>query len=680
MQAKRISGNQTPKPRTYSGEKWLRLLEPSVWACTPYLCLFIIWLFLITGNRAFAQRAQLPAETADSTKTDSLALQGTLDDTLPVFLFAERQLLSGFHIRDSLLSASEVMYEPSRQQAIPLAQVGNPGSPANPLSSAPDFLFAERQNPPNSLSRAGLRLGLSAFEVYHFYPDSLYFYRRNRAFTQASFSQGPTQEDLIIGLHFGRNFGESMSFSTRFRRINNTGYFTHLKSFSDALAAGMFYHKSESRYYGLAYFTHNENRQEDHGGITAEATDPFGNTVIAPPQQLDINTPQANTRLAQNSYTYSQYLLLSEKSDSTGAALAPSFQAGWYLNSRTMAESFTYKFYDDGKASQQSVYGSLINERGMRLFLHNFRLRQEVNLLFRKTPADSSSRIFQAGLLYERNRLRHEPKDTTLALLYATTKGQWHKSELTIKWKAFYALRGENGAYFARWSFQWAPWRLDLIGLERQPGQTSQRMYITQKTVWEQNLQNEKLFRVSFSVGLPDQSLRLGLSFSRLENVVYLDTAFYPIQLGRPIQTAGVNLQSRLHWGILHHEQETLLGLSSNYALPVPGLYTRQRLYVRTVLFQGAFEFLLGSELQLISPYRLKSYQQALGAFFQTDEQKGWQPILQAFVAGRMKNIHFYFSMENLLPPFTGRYYYFLAKYPQPQLGLRFGLSATFRG
>ncbi|GEM_PF-6924166 len=637
----------------------------------------IISTACLFAGPGMAQRVQVDTEPSDSTKTDSL--QHSPFDTLPVFLFAERQMPSERQVQDSSLSVLEMQYDPTRRQNIPLAQTGNLGSPAGTISSAPTFSFAERQNP---LSHAGLNIGLHAFDSYHFYPDSLYFYRRNRAFTQASFSQGPTQEDLMIGLHFGRSFGDAMHFGVRFRRINNSGYFTHLKSFSDALLAGLLYHKAGGRYYGLAYFAHNENRQEDNGGISAEATDVFGNTVVAPPQQLEINTPQANTRLAKNSYTYSQYLQLFKGVDSTGGKPlrpAPSFSNGWYLNSRSAVESFEYKFYDDAPSPNQSVYGSLSNERGMRLFLRNLRLSQELDLLYH-TAADSSSRAFRAGLRYEANRLQIEPKDTSLALLYATTKGLWAGQKLKFEWKGFYALAGERSAYFGSLSLRWACWQVKLIGLERQAAQTSQRMFITQKPVWEQKLQHEKLFLLGFSSELADQKLRLGLSFSRLQNFVYLDTSFYPVQRLKPIQTAQVSLQSRLQWGILHYEQETLLGLSSSYELPVPGLYSRQRLYLRGLLFRGALEFLLGSELSLLSPYRLKGYQQALGTFYQSYEQKGWQPFLSGFVAGRIKNIHFYFILENLLPPLTGQYYYLLAKYPQPQLGLRFGLSASFRG
>ncbi len=629
----------------------------------------ITCLLLATTNPARAQQ-QEPAP-ADSTTTDSLLQIEQTYDTLPVVLFAER--LSSTTLRHSTLFENALRYDPSRRQTLPFAQTGNLGSPAAPIA-VPDRYWTD------GFTRRGLDIGLHAFDPYHYRTDSLYFFQRQKAYTKAHFSQGPTQESLMTSLHFGRGFGDKLRFAIRFRRINNAGYFTHFQSFADALVAGMYYHKPPTRYRSYAYFVHNENRQQENGGIQAEATDLFGNAVVAPPAQLEINTAQAMTRLAENTYTYSQYLHLSQP-DTNTTSMQTSLPNGWHVHAKTALGSFEYKFYDDQANLSKLVYDTLLNERGMRLFVRNLRMEQELNLLYLKWPSDSSrSRKIQAGLHYQYNHFRFEPHDTIITTAYATTRGLWQFPFAQLQWKGFYALHGEPNAYLGKLVLQTDNLQLEALAISRQASRIYQAAYITRQVVWQANRKSEKLYSLQITQSLSGDHFRLGLQFSQLQNAVYLDTTFLPVQIAGSTQIATCSFQSKLHWWKLHYEQNTRLSLSSSPELPLPGLYSEQQLYFQSALFKGALELTIGSELRLLSPYKLVGYQQALGVFYQSENRRNWQPILNGFLAGQMKNIRFYLALENLLPPLTNRYYYLVDRYPLPQMALRFGIKADFRG
>ncbi len=522
----------------------------------------------------------------------------------------------------------------------------------------------------------------------------------------------------MIGLDFGRGFGPALRFTARYRRINNAGYFQNLKSFDDALAFGLHYLPPGGRYRGIAYFMHNENRQQDNGGIVSEAEDVFGNTVVAPPGQLEVRLSEAFTRLAKNRYVYSQYLSLSTnaqgalstnaqgalstnaqgalsagaqgtlstregradvQADSTSGLL---FQPGWYLHAKTALEAFEYKFYDKLAADDTLTFEPLDNARGMRVFLHNLSLDQQLDLQWMKAAADSNGAegYALAGLYYQRNRLRFEPEDTLLGMMYFLTEGRFAKARWVLEWNAARALSGESGAYRADLLLQYWIFRLRLETVSRRPVYLARRMYITQQEVWSQDLANEQYQRAGLGLSLGRGLLNADFRFTRLQQAVYFDTTLHPQQLDEEVLLAEAIVKTRLRVWRLHYDQQTRLSLSDSEVLPVPLLYSEQQLYFKGPLFKGSLEFLFGTELNLLSPYRLPAYHPLIGSFFYAHAAaRDWQPFLHLFLAGRMKNIRFYFRLENVLPPFTGRYYYLAEGYPQPQLGFRFGLSASFR-
>ncbi len=619
-----------------------------------------------------AQRVDAVPDSVDSSRVDSSALVLPPSDTLPVFVFAERRKGKLLRVQDSVLQDNYLRYNPMRRQGEPFVDLGNLGSPAAPLSQARAF----SSRPP------GLNLGLNAFDVYHFEEDSVGFYERERAFTEARFSQGPTQEDLMIGLDFGRGFGPALRFSARYRRINNAGYFQHLKSFDDALAFGLHYLPPGGRYRAVAYFVHNENRQEDNGGIVAEQQDLFGNTVVAPPGQLEVKLSDAQTRLAQNRYVYSQYYGLSSNTRADSSSSGMLFKNGWYLHAKTSLETFEYKFYDKLENDDTLVFEPLDNLRGMRVFLRNFRFDQQLDVQWMRWPSDSSGvEVYAlAGLYHQRNRLYFEPLDTFVGMTYALTTGHFSRGLWGLEWDAFLALAGEAGAYRADLRLRFWLFNFGIEAASRQPVYLAGRMYVTQQQVWSQDLANERYQRASLGLrlgrNLPDVDLR----FTRLQQTVYFDSSLHPLQLDEEVLLAEAVVKSQFHWWRLHYDQETRFAMSSSEILPAPLLYTEQKLYFRGPLFKGSFEFMFGAELDLLSPYRLRAYHPLIGSFYvPPTEARDWQPFLHVFLGGRMQNIRFYFRLENVLPPFTGDYYYLTEGYPQPHLALRFGLSASFR-
>ena len=137
---------------------------------------------------------------------------------------------------DSLLESIH-QYDPIRQQAYNYSHLGNLGSAHRPLFFQPAL-------------RRGFDVGLHQFDLYRMSADDVRYYRVTQAFTQAIYTQGPTQSDGQLGIRFSRNFAKGLNLTLEHRRINNGGAYDFQRATDSGVAAGLWYHNKDGRYDG----------------------------------------------------------------------------------------------------------------------------------------------------------------------------------------------------------------------------------------------------------------------------------------------------------------------------------------------------------------------------------------------------------------------------------------------
>ena len=195
-----------------------------------------------------------------------------------------------FPFQDSILNEFQ-QFDPIRQRVYDYAHLGNLGSAHRPLVYEPKY-------------RRGFDLGFHQFDLYQKTTNDIPFYKIEQAYTNAAFSQGPTQNDLFFSVKFSRNFDEGLNFVVDHTRINNVGSYDHQKARHAASAFGFWYHAPSGRYDSYVTFIHNKIFHEDNGGVI-EPQD-----TILPPFQVDINLDDAKTSFLKNEIAYRQYFYL----------------------------------------------------------------------------------------------------------------------------------------------------------------------------------------------------------------------------------------------------------------------------------------------------------------------------------------------------------------------------------
>ncbi|MEY3052384.1 MAG: hypothetical protein RLY31_2169 [Bacteroidota bacterium] len=213
-------------------------------------------------------------------------------DTSDIHYFYATDPATVFPFRDSLLDDLH-QYDPIRRQGdFDYASLGNLGSAARPLFFRPTW-------------RRGFDAGYHAFDCYRLQTDALRYYRITQAYTQAGYTQGPTQSDAQFNVRFSRNYSDGLNLAIEHRRINNTGAYDFQKATVGSFGAGLWYHSRQETYDGFLSVVSNSTEQQNNGG----AGESLGGSIL-PAFQVAVNLESAESRYADRELAYTQYFHL----------------------------------------------------------------------------------------------------------------------------------------------------------------------------------------------------------------------------------------------------------------------------------------------------------------------------------------------------------------------------------
>ncbi len=159
--------------------------------------------------------------------------------------------------QDTLLGNDFSQPDPAYYGDFAHANLGNLGSPLTPL------VF-------ESKIRNGLNIGFNIFDKYYFQKEDLKFFKLKSAYTNATYSQGRSQDDQHLKVIFAKEFGKSLSFTIHHHRINHLGVFPNQLARNYALNTGFWYHHPKGKYQAFFTLTSNSSLHLENGGINTE--------------------------------------------------------------------------------------------------------------------------------------------------------------------------------------------------------------------------------------------------------------------------------------------------------------------------------------------------------------------------------------------------------------------------
>jgi hypothetical protein len=645
---------------------------------------------------------------------EGAALQNSpvVRDTSEIYFFNFTNINHLIPFSDSLLETFH-QYDPIRLYDIDYAHLGNLGSAALSLFFRPNF-------------RRGFDAGFHQFDLYQLRNEEIRFYKITQAFTQASFSQGTTQNDLMLQVKFSRTFAKGVNLSLESRQVNNLGAYDFQKSKNSNVGAGLWLKNQSDWYNAFITFSSNAITQENNGGIAEILND-----TIIPAYQIAVNLQNSTTRFANREIAYTHYFnfnrwknrppkpkKVKEKMQADSVIISapfagqenaifttdsnqiatPSMQSPndsikfkrnltFYHQLSFRTESF--KTYDSKPDS--AFYGDfLVDGRGLRSYLKTSRIENSFKLLtfkLRKSEAETKEGdLLEAGLvhslhIYEQEPLSRKSKND----LFLTGKFKFSPSE-RIHFDSYGHLGiGASAGDFRISGLLFLDFgNLGSLNLEAlnqlySPSIIHERFFVSTKEIWKKDFNKTLETSLAGTYSLPQISLSATGQYHLINNLTYFAKDAKPEQSGT-FSIFQLIFRKRFNLGPVYLENWVGLQKSTSEVIRLPEFYSKHSLYFQRKIFRKIMLAKAGLDARLNTEYNAQSYQPLIGQFYLRDDAKlPFTPLVDVFLSFQVKTFRFFYKIENLATFLTKDYYKQLAGYPLPfgfnNGGSRFGIT-----
>ena len=612
-----------------------------------------------------------------------------------VYYFHIDQPKEVFEFVDTTIHSAFFQYDHARTGQYDYATLGAIGGPLQSLH----YRWEDKY---------GTRIGIDeVFKPYILDESDIVFYTDSKAFTNVYYSQGVEQNDHRFRGDFGRSFDNGIKFSIRHDRLihslNNPDLTLNTNAFvafpsakNTSLLTGLAFQKEGSKYQGFLTYAHNEVNQIYNGGLLTNDTIIPIETIDANIEnaasfdvgiaiQVNLQNDNATLRYRFRNLAYEQYLTLAGQKDSTSTS-----GRIFNLNHKIKYVDDLYRFADT-RFNDDYYQNLATDDRGIRVA---YQQRITENYIGLSTLKTEKGKVVPSVLGDIRLGLRHqfalidgEGFESRTNNLFA--EGSWKVTPFKALTANVFGQIGllENIGDFrldASASLSLNQWGI-LKGRLRQqrfsPSIFEQRNFVTQIEVWNNEFNKSFNSELGFSYQLPRFEFEAGLSFFLLDNHIYYDAQFVPLQRSGAINLLQIHLKKNFNWKILHLENLVMLQTSTdNDVIKLPSWWSRHSLYIQRRIFRNDVMLArFGLDLRLSDSYFANNFNPALGQFYvQSEREVALYPSVDAHFGFVIDKFRVFVKMENLTSVITDDIFYQIPFYPQKELAFRFGISWRF--
>jgi hypothetical protein len=604
---------------------------------------------------------------ADSTISLSQVREfAILEDTTVFSYYLLGDLANSTVSSDTLADDAWRMFDPARPaHHFDYGTTGNAGSAARPLW----FRVAPRQGYDN---------GHHVFDIYKVNPDSLWFVRNERAFTNITYYQGPSQNESALRAKFSRTFAGGANLAIEYKNINHKGQYQYQQVKHNALQFGLWLPVG-TRYNGVLTYGRNTHEQEENGGIPIDTS--FGTGRFAGPLNLPtgFSLRNAGTRHADQTLQYIQKLQLAGKADRSGLDLMHQVR---YLNG-------TYKFsFAKPDTTAVALFPTfLFDERGARSFLRNQLVTNYFGAGFNlKSKQKTFATRLDAGLEHSFIKLRQEPEVATRQQVFATsTLSTQLSNKFSLEATGALGLVGSIGEYRLEAKSALGLSKLgsvyfQLLNQRTQPMVLHQKTVVTFKTMWAQSLNKPIESSLMAGYQLPFLGLSAEVATHQSIGYIYYDTTGFARQAADPLQVFQLRLRQILHYRTIYLDYHIgLQAPSQGTILHIPKRMGKASLTYRGYAFKRAALLHTGVMVRMNSATEYDQWQPVTGQFFlQNQKTYAAYPWLDVFLNFKVKKFRAFFAYENLQSLWKQELMYQTAFAPSAVGQIRLGLGWRF--
>jgi Putative porin len=620
---------------------------------------------MVSGQEVLPDSTAVPVRDS-AVSLSSLRELAIPDDTTVFSYYLLGDLTKSIVSIDTLADDAWRMFDPARPTyGFDYGTTGNTGAAARPLW----FHIAPRQ---------GYDAGHHAFDIYKVNPDSLWFVRNERSFTNITYYQGQSQNESALKAKFGRTFAGGTNLAIEYKNINHKGQYQYQQVKHNALQFGLWVPMG-SRYTGVLTYGRNTHEQEENGGIPVDTS--FGSGQFAGPLNLPtgFEARNAGTRHADQTLQYVQKMQLAGKSNRSVLDLMHRVR---YVNA-------TYKFsFSKPDMLAQALFPVYIfDERGARSFLRNRLISNYFGTGFNlKSKQNTFTSRLDIGAEHTFIRLNQEPESATRQQVFAIAKLSTQLlGRVNLDANGALGLVGSIGEYRVG-----ANGSLDLgkvgglyfklLNQRTQPMVLHQKTVVSFQTIWEQSLNKPIESSLAAGYQLPFFGLSAEVATHQSIGFIYYDTAGFARQARDPLSVFQLRLRQIFHLRTFYLDYHIGLQAPSQGAiLHIPARMAKATLSYRGYAFKRNALLNTGVSVRINSATAYDQWQPATGQFFlQNQKEYASYPWIDVFFDMKVKKFRAFIAYENIQSQWKQKLMYQTAYAPYAAGQIRLGIGWRF--
>ncbi len=513
----------------------------------------------------------------------------------------------------------------------------------------------------------GFAMGYEQYRPYQIRQDNFRFYKQNRPITDVYFSQLATQENIMAGAAFSRNFKGGLSLSLNYLRISQKGFYNAQKTRSTAFGLGMHYESPSKRYRMFLLFTNNANEESHNGGVVQGA-----NLNEQFKQVIPVTLSSADTRQQERHISVTQYYSLQKE---------PEKPSSWFLSNHTSYQPSYYKYADKEIDSLDQVfYGGLaLDSRGIRRYTSVNQFQNAFYLHGRhRTGIDG-----RAGITVDLFNISSATPESSYwrTDVTATFDGNVPIARsLLIDTKMRLGLGQNTGNVDIRGNVRLVAGKVGSL-LAGARFFRSENPYRTLQL----DLNNDNAFTNSYAkpfgtslsatLVIPRLRSRVGFEQMLIQNPVYFREDGLPVQSENVLSLSRLLASVSFRLGHFGAENTACLQLQSTALYPLPPWFTSHQVYYSGTWFKKVMDVSMGLDGRLLAAYKGPAYQPLFGAYHLSDNDLPMTPILNVFFMARISSFRAKFIMENIGQLLFSDRKFSIENHPFNPPALRFGVQ-----
>ncbi len=585
--------------------------------------------------------------------------------------------------------------------------LGNFGSAHYPL------LYQQRY-------REGFDLGFHNYDGYLITKEEVPFYNSRKPYSDASYNAA-SQEDAFIQAKFSQNFSRRANIFLSYKRANHKGSFTNQQVVNSNYTFSAWYRSPNDEYKAFVSYAGNTIKNRNNGGIENDTL--LENQIYAGRRDLiPVRIENSQTEYTHNEFSVSQYWnpfskvekrvrfvvdtlpLLDSTVVETDSAFAarlvkrkippramsdtPKIPESSFLHHELTVKREKLKFFDTHPTDNADYYGIYyVNALGLRNLVRVNQIKNHFSArLFLGNKEGSSYFRIEPGLSYAFSWIYQEPAKTFYFNDLRLRAKMRTKIKEYVRFDAetHFALASGVGDYLVK-----ADLNIDLKkfgkvvgGISQQqysPALLQERLIVSGVHVWD--LDWLKPLETQMYVRYRHEQLKgeLEARFQNLNRWIYNDTLSLPAQAQSGISIGQFMASKEVEFGKFHWENKVALQLISSDLLALPKFWWRSSVFYENILFKDNLQLRTGLDIRYNTNFYGNAYIPVASQFYlQTSQKLTFYPIVDPFIAIKVKQFKAFLKVENISQIAFQKSYLAAPNYPGRDWLLKFSIAWSF--